>query len=422
VIFTHLIQVASSLPSDSSALVKAIFALESSIKTLEDSSSCWERLAPWFTAAVVIGVVIEVVVDLLEHFKAVGEWEEDWHDWRRGLVPGPSKPTWTLLIWGIVGGVLVILGVAGELRVGIKIATINGLLRIKNEDLRVKNEQYIAMLYGNVRDAAADAASAQGSAIDAKNKADAVAIKAKELDRQLATVEAKRAKLEQSLTNLAICSAPRVINNWFSHGERGVDPLRSLAGSQALIEYVSEPEARRAAFHIAIALKGAGWIVEPPSPTNKNFDDGVMVKSYFSTTEPGFGDRRPSQKAADTVVNFLHSYFWQAKEMEEMSNENDVPQNGVKIEVGLYPAVTFVVPPGEKFFAEHMDVKNKIEEQRKQEDVDRLKRRSELLKNLPPKQQATLRSDWAHNDELRKSMLEPYEQPCRPLYDPTVHP
>lgn len=52
----HLIQRASSLPSDTSALERAISALEREITALESSSVPWERRLPWFTAVVALGV------------------------------------------------------------------------------------------------------------------------------------------------------------------------------------------------------------------------------------------------------------------------------------------------------------------------------------------------------------------------------
>lgn len=66
---------------------------------------------------------------------------------------------------------------------------------------------------------------------------------------QLEAVDAKRAELEKSLTNLAICTAPRVIPWWVVGGKSGkssVDPLRQFAGYQAIIEFLpDDAETRR---------------------------------------------------------------------------------------------------------------------------------------------------------------------------------
>ena len=56
-----------------------------------------------------------------------------------------------------------------------------------------------------------------------------------------------------------------------------------------------------------------------------------------------------SVEAVQALVYFLHSYNWQAK--EEPWGANDIPPDGVKVRVGLYPAATYVSPPGAKDFA-----------------------------------------------------------------------
>ena len=145
-IFAHLIQVASSLPSDASALESAISALESAITDLDSSSGIWETLAWVFTVAVVIGVAIDVRVIVLEHRDALNEWS-------RGIVRPPDRPSHSLFVWGLVGSILVALGVAGELGVGIKIAVRNGELRTKNAELRRKSDQLIALLHVETQEA-----------------------------------------------------------------------------------------------------------------------------------------------------------------------------------------------------------------------------------------------------------------------------
>jgi len=146
VIFEHLIQTASSLPTDASALESAISALESAITALDSSSGLWETLAWVFTGAVVIGVAIEVRVIVLEHRDAMTEW-------RRGIVRPPDRPSRSLFLWGLVGSILVALGVAGELGVGIKVTLINGALRTKNAELRRKSDQLIALLHVEAQEA-----------------------------------------------------------------------------------------------------------------------------------------------------------------------------------------------------------------------------------------------------------------------------
>ena len=86
VIFAHLIQAASSLPTDPSALESAISALEREIKTLEGKSVPWEQALPWFTALVAVGVAMELWV--IWH-----ERREGLHAWNRGTIRSPERPS-----------------------------------------------------------------------------------------------------------------------------------------------------------------------------------------------------------------------------------------------------------------------------------------------------------------------------------------
>src|ERR1035437_9730264 len=86
VISMLLTQAASSLPSASSpfeisisALKISISALDSAINSLNRWSAFWERLLPFFTAWVVIGVAAEIWLIVWEH-------NDEMDAWRRGIV------------------------------------------------------------------------------------------------------------------------------------------------------------------------------------------------------------------------------------------------------------------------------------------------------------------------------------------------
>ena len=276
-----------------------------------------------------------------------------------------------------IGWFLIVGGVVGEWYTELKVNEAD----VGIEDL---NDAQVTAAQKEAGDAqtsakgAADAASrANGEAARAKASADAADAKAgkaqtnaeaagvaagnaakqaAELQRDLSTakiqldaVEAKRAELEKSLINLAICSAPRVLGNWFIGREKSsVDLLKPFAGYKALIEFVSnDAETRRAALQIADSLKGAGWnLTKEPTPVDAsvNIRDGVEVQPYVGSEEP-----------ADAIVKFLTSYNWQAKRywlLDEkgalLHDPNIVPDDGLRIRVGLYPAIPFVTPEGEK--------------------------------------------------------------------------
>jgi hypothetical protein len=143
VIFAHLIQTASSLPTDASALESSISALESEIKTLEISSVPWEHCVWFFTFLVGVGVAMELWV--IRH-----DWRDEMETWALSYFlcrPGlPGRPSMTKL-WVEIGSVLLItIGVMGELGIGIEIASINGVLRGKSAELRTASDQLVVLL------------------------------------------------------------------------------------------------------------------------------------------------------------------------------------------------------------------------------------------------------------------------------------
>src|SRR5438105_9154650 len=106
---------------DASALERAIKALE----IRSDSLDSWLTLCVTF---VVIGVVVEVAVVIMEYYHAGNEY-------RRGTIRSPAKPSIPDLFWGLLRGVLVAIGVAGELGVNFKAGGVNNELRNANGKL-----------------------------------------------------------------------------------------------------------------------------------------------------------------------------------------------------------------------------------------------------------------------------------------------
>lgn len=117
----------------------SLSALESSIKTLDDQSTFWEGLLPWFTAMVVIGVAAEIGVIFWDHCEELAAW-------RRGIIRPPDHPSVRKLMLNVIATALVVFGVFGEFAIGIAIAYINGQLRTKNADFRDKSGQLIALV------------------------------------------------------------------------------------------------------------------------------------------------------------------------------------------------------------------------------------------------------------------------------------
>ncbi len=199
VIFAHLIQTASSLPTDASALESSISALESSIsalesevKALESSSVPWEYSVWVFTFWVVVGVVMELWVIWHEY----GDDMEAWALAHFGVFRSPDRPSTAKLVVEIVSVSLIALGVAGELGVGIKITSINGQirgksaeLRSKSTELRSKSDQLLALVTQQAGDA-------KDSAKTAREEVDAVGEKAAALMTELGKAEGKLRQLQ----------------------------------------------------------------------------------------------------------------------------------------------------------------------------------------------------------------------------------
>jgi hypothetical protein len=200
------------------------------------------------------------------------------------------------------------------------------------------------------------AGNASTTASTASESAKAVGLKAAELTAQLATtskeleaVEAKRKALEAALTDLAICTAPRVIPFWLANGTSYFAPLLPLAGQIASIEYIPyDAEARRAAHNLARALNDAGWAVQlPPKPVD-GLEDGVYVQPFPHRPDGSNNNlRAKADYAADGLIDFLHSYNWTAAQSPAVVRPDSMPDGAIRIQIGLYPPAVNSALPGE---------------------------------------------------------------------------
>ncbi len=162
---------------DASALDSAISALEKSISALEPSI---DSLEPWLwasTVAVVVGVALEL-------YFVIHRYRCDMRSWRRGTIRSPEKPS-RALCWGELASiVLVVLGVAGELCVGVLSANKNFALRTKQD-----------LLGRLVREKASHAETTAGAANERVGQANGHVVKLEASNRQLGiNLEAERQK------------------------------------------------------------------------------------------------------------------------------------------------------------------------------------------------------------------------------------
>jgi hypothetical protein len=120
-------------------------ALRRALASLDDCGTSLHSGLKVATALVVVGVALEMVF-------VIWEYLEDLHDFKRGIIHPPDKPSRLLFALGFLGAALVSLGVAGELYAESKIATLETCIRKGNDalSLLLSKEAGDAMLSAQV--------------------------------------------------------------------------------------------------------------------------------------------------------------------------------------------------------------------------------------------------------------------------------
>lgn len=213
-------------------------ALESVSRSLESSLDCWGWLILASTAVVVLGLVIE-------YWEPVHEFIEEW---RRPAAAFPWRR-----FWGLAGGILVTVGVAGELGFTYKASRVE-------TNLRANNHQIEILLNQGVSGALQKAAEATGRA--AANDLAAQRLKAENL--QLEAIIAPR-----SLT--------------LDQQKQIADALGKFRNHGVLVKsYGTDGEGAALAGQIIAPLQAAGIIVADSRGSEivaGQFDSGVHVRA-----------------------------------------------------------------------------------------------------------------------------------------------
>lgn len=139
-------------------------ALKILLDNLEMSRSSLHGWLHFWTFLVVVGVALEVVF-------VVWEYAEDIHDFRRGIVHPPEKPSVLLLVLGLLGAGLVAVGVAGELYIDVQAGKVE-------TGIRKANEPRISLLTKEAGDAKKSADGAALAASSANSSALAAGVEA----------------------------------------------------------------------------------------------------------------------------------------------------------------------------------------------------------------------------------------------------
>jgi hypothetical protein len=239
-----------------------------------------------------------------------------------------------------------------------------------------------------------EASRAESLAHGARHEADLARKDASQASKELAqlrkdaeSLQAEANKTKSELIDLAVCNAPRVITRW-SIGNTGaawsvgnarersfitgpsssgkseksyVDRLIPMAGQAVFIEHVPDTEARRAALNIMLTLLDAKWNIQGPIRPVDWLQDGVSIQpSEAGTTSPKdqslyLSAFSRASDAAEKLEDFLHSYNWYAR-IEPPTDEHGkwihdpktLPPGAIRIQVGLYPPMVYVSPPGQQ--------------------------------------------------------------------------
>lgn len=112
-----------------------ISALESRLKSLEASWSSLDSWLNFWTALVVVGVVMEIAIVLTEYQKEL-------HEYRRGTISSPGKPNIAKFALELLGAGLVAIGVAGEFAIHTRAGKIES-------DMRDATRQLVALVEGD---------------------------------------------------------------------------------------------------------------------------------------------------------------------------------------------------------------------------------------------------------------------------------
>jgi hypothetical protein len=196
-----------------------------------------------------------------------------------------------------------------------------------------------------------------------------------------------------------------------------------MAGQIVFIEFVPDSESRRAAITLERTLSDAKWNVQKPLRAVDGLEDGVSVQPSWSEVTGGISDlflRSRATDVTDKLLDFLHSYNWQATrgwpsdpEGKLIRDEKILPAGAIRIQVGLYPPTVYVSPPGQKEFTSSME-----EWRRKREEMRaEFKRKDEERRAmLPPETRKEL--ERADKELEAKIKSETSNGPCQVLNPP----
>jgi hypothetical protein len=212
---------------------------EADLRTLLDNlDACRASLHGWlqfWTWLVVAGVALEFV-SLLK------EYRNELHDFKRGIVHPPDKPSLSFFLFGFFGIALVVAGVSGELIIEAKLGTLE--TKIQKTD----NELY-SLLSTEARDAATSAKTAHDEADALSREVDAAEKKVGAV-----TTQAERIGNELGMTQFLVSA------RYVADPDSLTKELKEFKGKTAVFtSYIDDSEGWGLCTQLAYIAHNAEW-------------------------------------------------------------------------------------------------------------------------------------------------------------------
>lgn len=309
-------------------------ALRTLLSSLEASRSSLHGRLHVFTFLVVVGLGFDLFVIIKEFWDDLKEFKyQQVHPYEAHLA---KRPSISLLLLGLLGTVLIVIGVAGELHIDAEVAKVE-------TDIRVASDALMGLIIQEAGDAKTSAKGAADAAGRAKTEADQVtgiATSAKSVanDAKDGATDAKRQvadlrtqtqgiqqRIDEEKERIARIETPRHLTDV----DRVTKALGVFKGTEYLFSEVGQdPDSLRFLVEVDGVLQRAGWVrVAPPHGfpqiemfgghpeygVNVSLSEGIDVsteslnpptaKERFSVTDP----RIPANQRAAGLLRMIFS-------------------------------------------------------------------------------------------------------------------
>lgn len=241
---------------------------ESAFKSILDAFAATRTSLDWWlgfwTSLVILGVAFELVFIIWDHSERRSEWKEAL---MRATVPFPSKPKWLKLIFEMFSVVLVVIGIAGELRIDAKLGHLE-------TNVQFAYDTQLGFLTQEAGDAATSAQNAKGDAKAAKDSSGIALRRADTASSKLTIVQEGVKTANASLSDIQARIAWRSISD--EEKKELKYRLKPFQGERVTLTWeTNDPEQNSFAPQLVAALRSAGLSVTPSPVAMIVFNQGA---------------------------------------------------------------------------------------------------------------------------------------------------